>query len=246
MVNISFAWDDGSIEDLKMMDLSLNYNIPAIFFIPVTNSERSVLPESEVKAIARNGFEIGAHTYSHSYLTYLTLTKADTELISGRDFYEQLLGKEILHFCFPGGKYNDKLTEMAKNYFKSARTADTGAIVSENAFIIKPTFHFFNRGKKSLVYNSFKNSSVINYLTMRNVFSRGYFTFLKNIIADLNDYKETYRIIIWGHSWEIEKFSLWCELEDFFQWLIRDYPSGLQNYSEILKGNRTSANYTVY
>jgi peptidoglycan/xylan/chitin deacetylase (PgdA/CDA1 family) len=240
MVIISFAWDDGSFEDLKMMDLSLNYNIPAIFFIPVTNSERSVIPKSEVKAIAGNGFEIGAHTYSHSYLTYLPLTKADMELTSGRDFYEQLLGKEIQHFCFPGGKYNYKLVAMAKNHFKTARTADTGAIISESRFLIKPTFHFFDRGKKSLIYNSFKNSSLIGYLTMKNIFSRGYFNLLKNIIADLKDFPDTHRIIIWGHSWEIEQFSLWGELEDFFQWLNKDYSSNLQHYSEIVKSNHNS------
>lgn len=237
MVNISFAWDDGSVEDLKLMDLCLKYRIPGIFFIPVTNTERSVIPKNEVKAIARNGFEIGAHTYSHSYLTFLTLTKADIELTSGRDFYEQMLGKGIQHFCFPGGKYNDELVKMARNYFETARTADTGALIKKNTFLIKPTFHFFDRGKKSLIYNSFKNSSVINFLTMRNIFSRGYFNYLKNIIADLNDYPETHRVIIWGHSWEIEQYSLWNELEDLFQWLTKNYSTNLRTYSEILKSN---------
>jgi peptidoglycan/xylan/chitin deacetylase (PgdA/CDA1 family) len=240
MVNISFSWDDGSIEDLKMMDLSLKYDVPAIFFIPVTNSERSVISKSEVKTIAGNGFEIGAHTYSHSYLTFRSLTEADIELTTGRDFYEQLLGKEIQHFCFPGGKYNDDLVAMAKTYFKTARTADTGAIIKKNAFLIKPTFHFYNRGKKSILYNSLKNSSVVSYLAMRNILSRGYFNFLKNIIADLNKYPETHRVIIWGHSWEIEHFSLWGELDDFFQWLTRDYPSNLRHYSEILTSDNIS------
>jgi peptidoglycan/xylan/chitin deacetylase (PgdA/CDA1 family) len=241
MVNISFAWDDGSSEDLKLMDLCLHYSIPAIFFIPVTNPERAVISKSEVKVIESNGFEIGAHTYSHSYLTLIKPKDADIELVSGRDFYEQILGKEIQHFCFPGGKYNNELVEMVKSYFKTARTADTGALIRKNAFLIKPTFHFFNRGKKSLIYNSFKNSSVINYLTIRNIISKGYFNYLKNIITDLSDYPETYRIIIWGHSWEIEQFSLWNDLDDFFQWITKNYSSDVRSYSEILNSTRDSS-----
>jgi peptidoglycan-N-acetylglucosamine deacetylase len=240
VVNISFAWDDGSVEDLKLMDLCINYNIPAIFFIPVTNPERAVISKSEVKTIAGNDFEIGAHTYSHLYLTTTTLTKADIELSSGRDYYEQLLGKEIPHFCFPGGKYSDKLVEMANTYFKTARTADTGAIIRNNAFLVKPTFHFFNRGKKSLIYNSLKNSSLINYLTIKNIYTRGYFNYLKSIIIDLDNYPRTYRVIIWGHSWEIEQFSLWGDLDDFFCWLTKNYSSRLRNYTGILKSDNIS------
>jgi peptidoglycan/xylan/chitin deacetylase (PgdA/CDA1 family) len=240
MVLIAFSWDDGAEEDLKLMDLSLKYNIPGMFFIPATNTERKVLSRENIKIIDKNGFEIGAHTYSHSYLTFLSLEKANMELTSGKTYYEQILGKELQHFCFPGGKYNDDLVAMANKYFVTARTADTGAIIRTNEFLIKPTFHFYNRGKKSLIYNSFKNSSVISNMTIRNIFSRGYFNYLKNIIADLNHYQETYRIIIWGHSWEVEQYSLWNDLEDFFQWLIRDYSSNLQHYSEILKSNYIS------
>ena len=240
MVLIAFSWDDGADEDLKLMDLSLKYKVPGMFFIPAINPERKVLSAENIKKIDNNRFEIGAHTYSHRYLSKISMNEAQNEIVTGKDYLMQLLGKEIDHFCFPGGEYNDELVAMAKNYFKTARTADTGAIIIKNSFLIKPTFHFYNRGKKSIIYNSFKNSSVINYLTIRNIFSKGYFNFLKNIIADLNDYPENYRIIIWGHSWEIEQFSLWGDLEDFFQWLTLDYSSNLRNYSETLKSNHIS------
>ncbi len=161
MVNISFSWDDGAIEDKKLMDLSLKYDMPGIFFIPAKNNERGVMPEADMKTLAKNRFEIGAHTYSHAYLTLLPIKKAQEELLTGKEFLEQLLGIEASHFCFPGGQYNPKLLEISKKYFKSARTADTGALVQSNSFLIKPTFHFYNRGRKSLIYNSFKNGSPI-------------------------------------------------------------------------------------
>jgi peptidoglycan-N-acetylglucosamine deacetylase len=240
MVLIAFSWDDGAVEDLKLMDLSLKYKVPGMFFIPATNPERNVLSGENIKKINNYKFEIGAHTYSHKYLSNISLSEAQKEIVSGKDYLEQLLGKEVDHFCFPGGKYNDEQVEIAKAYFKTARTAGTGALVGKNAFLIKPAFHFYNRGKGSLIYNSFKNSSVMSILTMRNIFTGGYFKFLRNIIADLNDYPEMYRIIIWGHSWEIEQFSLWDELEDFFQWLNKYYSENLRHYSEILKSNHFS------
>ncbi|MBK7132483.1 MAG: hypothetical protein IPH69_06575 [Bacteroidales bacterium] len=81
---------------------------------------------------------------------------------------------------------------------------------------------------------------------MRNIFSRGYFDFLKNIIADLSYYPEMYRLLIWGHSWEIEKFSLWGDLDDFFKWLSIDYSSSLRDYSEILRSDNLSDIQSVF
>ncbi len=56
MLFISFSWDDGAVEDLKLMELSQKYDIPGIFFIPCTNPERAVLTEENIRTINRNGF----------------------------------------------------------------------------------------------------------------------------------------------------------------------------------------------
>jgi peptidoglycan-N-acetylglucosamine deacetylase len=234
MVYISFSWDDGAIEDMKLMDLSLKFDIPGIFFVPATNNERDVMPEKNIKTLLKNKFEIGSHTYSHAYLTLLPLEKAQAELLNGKNFLEQLLGIEASHFCFPGGKYNSELLEVSKQYFKSARTADTGAMLQSNSYLIKPTFHFYDRGKKSLIYNGLKNRSPIFRLSLTNILSRNYFDFIKNIIVDLANSPEHYKIIIWGHSWEIEKFQLWWWLEDMFQFININYPKVKRGYSELI------------
>jgi peptidoglycan/xylan/chitin deacetylase (PgdA/CDA1 family) len=234
MVYISFSWDDGAIEDMKLMDLSLKFDIPGIFFIPATNNERGVMPEENIKTLSKNNFEIGAHTYSHTYLTLLPLKKAQGELSDGKKFLEQLLGIEASHFCFPGGKYNSELLEVSKQYFRSARTADTGSLVQTNSYLIKPTFHFYDRGKKSLIYNGLKNASPIFRLSLSNILSRNYFEFIKNLIVDLANSPDSNKIIIWGHSWEIEKFQLWRQLEDLFQFINLNYPKFKSRYSELI------------
>jgi hypothetical protein len=234
MVLVTFSWDDGAIEDLKLMDLAIKFNIPSLFFIPAANPERLVMPPESIKILDNNDFEIGAHTFSHKYLTNLPLKNAVEDIVTGKDFLEQLLGKGIPHFCFPGGKYNDDLVEISRSYFKSARTADTGILVNCNSFLIKPTFHFFNRGKKSLIYNSLLGSSIVCGMAIRNLFSHGYFNFVKDIIADLHEYPGIYNVIVWGHSWEIEEHGLWHLLSDLFQWISSNYPASLRSYSELI------------
>jgi hypothetical protein len=237
MVLIAFSWDDGAVEDLKLMDLSLQYRIPGLFFIPATNPERKVLSSENIKKIDNHGFEIGAHTYSHKYLSKLPLNEAQAEVVSGKDYLEQLLGKEVNHFCFPGGKYNRELINMTRSYFSSARTADTGALLGKESFLIRPAMHFYDRGKLSLLYNSLKNMSLVCPAIIKSLSEERYFDLLKRIIEDLNNYKGIHRMIVWGHSWEIEQLSLWDDLIDFFQWLTKNYSSNLRHYSEILKSN---------
>ncbi len=240
MVLIAFSWDDGAVEDLKLMDLSLKYKIPGLFFIPVTNTERNVLSGENIKKIDSSGFEIGAHTYSHKYLSKLSLNEAQLEIVSGKEYLEQLLGKEVNHFCFPGGKYNSELVNITRRYFSSSRTADTGALLGKDSFLIRPAIHFYDRGKLSLLYNSVKNMSLLCPAILKNFSEDRYFDLLKKIIEALNNYKGTHRMIVWGHSWEIEQFSLWDDLNDFFLWLTKNYSSNLRNYSEILKSNNIS------
>ncbi len=234
MIKIAFSWDDGSVEDLKLMDLSMNYNIPGIFFIPATNKEREVMSVEGIKTLSNNNFEIGAHTYSHAYLTDISVEKADDEIISGKEYLEQILGKEVPHFCFPGGKYNMELVETSKKYFKSARTADTGALVRPQSFLIKPTFHFYDRGRLSLIYNSLKNRSPVLRLSMTSLKKCDYFGLIKEIIIGLSDTPDFHNIIVWGHSWEIEEYSLWEKLKDLFQFINTFCPASINSYSDLI------------
>ncbi len=234
MVKIAFSWDDGSVEDLKLMDLSMSYGIPGIFFIPGSNKERAMLNELSIKDVASNNFEIGSHTMSHTYLTEIPVADAEREMLHGKDYLEQLLGKEIPHFCFPGGKYNDELVRIAGKYFATARTADTCAIIKNASFLVKPAFHFFDRGKKSLLYNCIKNKSpILNFLTSR-LLRNEYFSIISGLVDDLNNSVKLYRIIIWGHSWEIEENGLWSKLEELFRHLNTSHPDSVSKYSDLL------------
>jgi len=237
MVNLAFSWDDGASEDMKMLDLSLRYHIPGIFFIPATNDERNVISSTDIQTLAKADFEIGAHTYSHLYLTELSIENAEEEIVNGKDYLEQIVGRSIYHFCFPGGRYNFDLVRISKKYFISARTADTGAIVKYGSFLIKPTIHFYNRGIASLIYNGLKNKSQIFRLSLKHIFSSDYYRMVVNILEDLGKSKNPFNVIIWGHSWEIEKFGLWKNLEVMFKFLSDNDRIRIIKYSELTNNN---------
>jgi len=234
MLKIAFSWDDGSLEDLKLLDFSVKNGIPGIFFIPGSNRERNVLNRQDIKTILANGFEIGSHTLSHTYLTEIPLIKAEEEMLQGKDYLEQILGQKIPHFCYPGGKYNKQLTSIGEKYFASARTADTGAVVMNNTFLIKPAFHFFNRGKKSLFYNSLKQRSPIFRLLLSRLSVNDYFKLVTSLTDALAESDKIYRIIIWGHSWEIENYKLWDKLKELFRHLNINHAESISGYSELL------------
>lgn len=234
MVLISFSWDDGAVEDMKLMDMSLKHGIPGIFFIPATNQEHDVISGKEIQLLTDNNFEVGSHTYSHCYLTHIPFKKAVEEMISGKDFLEQITGNAVPHFCFPGGFYNKQLVDVSGSYFKSARSAATGAVVAPKSFLVKPSFHFFNRGKKSLFFNSMKNNSLIFRILVKNILNSDYFDILLKVLMELSEKPELYRIIIWGHSWEINQFDLWKKLDSFLFSINHNFPGRVRKYSDLI------------
>jgi len=231
MVKVTFSWDDGAVEDLKLAELSAKYNIPAMFFIPGSNDERKVLSPREILLL--NEFSIGSHTRSHSYLGSKSENEAYSEMSEGKKYLEDITGRAIRHFCFPGGEYNDMLISLSEKLFISARTADTGMTKKSN-FLIKPTFHFYDRGYNSLLFHSLRNDLKFFRYVIKALRTSEYFEKMKRILYNyLNKENEGF-IMIWGHSWEIEKFGLWSKLDTLFKLLAEHFRENLVDYDSFI------------
>lgn len=61
------------------------------------------LTESQVRALAAQGIEIGAHSHSHSHLDQLTVTDLRHELRDSRAILEDVLGAPVPNFAYPFG-----------------------------------------------------------------------------------------------------------------------------------------------
>ena len=188
------SWDDGSILDFKLVTLLKKYNLQATFFIP-SNCE---LSERQIKELGKD-FEIGGHTITHPMdLKQLTDYHLYDEISGNKRWLEYLLDREIDYFCYPRGRYNEKVIEELKSCgFKKARTTVVGNINEPvDSYRINTSIHVFpNR----VEYHGRNWVEVANELWEKA----------------LNT--ENSQFHIWGHSWELTKFDLWDDLEQLFK-----------------------------
>ena len=232
-MRIAFSWDDGAIEDKKLFQLHDKYEIPGMFFVPTKNREgRNVLSPEDIKKAESEYVSFGGHTYNHTYLTSIPIDQVENEIVQNKRYLECILEHPINDFCFPGGKYNQEILEIVYKHFKTARTADTMNFHYETG-PLKPSFHFYPRGYKSLVGNAFRNGSfdVLAYLFVHS--KNDYFTIIRDIIERESSSDKT--IMIWGHSWEIEEFKLWRELENMFSYLSSCKRESIVRYEAIFE-----------
>ncbi len=218
MINISFSWDDGSIYDIRLAKLMLKYSIKAIFFIPTTNMEQPYIKKPEIKEIINMGMEIGGHTHSHKYLTTIPKKNIEYEIVSNKEYLENIIHKDIDIFCYPGGFYNPYIENIVKKYYKRARSANTMRFNIQNTFTTDTSFHFYDRGIKSIIKNTFLSDKKEFFDIIKSL-NLNTFEYYKNIIFYLSKKDTLYNIHIWGHGWEIEENNLWAELENMLKFI---------------------------
>ena len=235
-MKIVFSWDDGALEDLKLFKLHEKYNIPGMFFVPTKNREnRSVLTTQMIKEANPNLISFGAHTQNHTYLTSIPLDTVENEVVSNKQYLEDVLGSSIKHFCLPGGQYNGEILQILDKHFDTIRTADTMNFKNTSK-LLKPSFHLYPRGKKSLIFNALKHKSFteVSQILMHN--SLSYYDLISKII-DKDSKDNDKMIIIWGHSWELEEFDLWKYVEAIFSLVSTEYSQLCVSYESLIKGS---------
>jgi peptidoglycan/xylan/chitin deacetylase (PgdA/CDA1 family) len=94
-----------------------------------------MLTPEMVVALDRAGVEIGAHTVTHPILTSLDDAEARTEIASGKEQLEDLLGKPVRFFAYPNGKvdkdFNAAHVRMVRESgFEAAFTTAIGPITT--------------------------------------------------------------------------------------------------------------------
>lgn len=226
---ITFSWDDGHPLDLRVAELMAKYGIAGTFYLPITNQEglpvMSALQILELSHLA----EIGSHTYSHCYLAGQDKNTIKREVTDGKAALEDILGRPIEGFCYPGGQNNQRVQEAVESAgFVYARTIENFRWDRNgDPFRLPTTLQFFPH--TSMVY-------LCNYLSKGNWSSRqalfyqtlGIPDLLSRCICILNYagiQQEPVVLHFWGHSYEIEEMANgWALLETFFKY-IHDTPS---------------------
>ncbi len=221
-VTATFSWDDGHPLDLRIARLFNKYELSCTFYVPKINSENlPTLSSLDLRNLSLDNFDVHSHTLNHIYLENLPSNQQASEIRLGKKYVEDCTGKENHIFCYPGGKYTHRTIELVKEAgFKYARTIDMGfayAYSSDNylmptTVIIAPLTNF------QIIKHSIKRYSLRRALDIlkfnRTILNN---TWLEKEPTNKSNVKSYH---FWGHSWEIEKYDLWSNLEFLLQSLI--------------------------
>lgn len=221
MVYFTSSWDDGAPHDMKLAYLLDNYEQEATFYIPLANVEkRDVIGKRDIEMLSKR-FEIGAHTMNHKYLDVLPVTEANYEVSASKKALEDITQKEIVGFCFPGGKYGNREIDLVKNAgFGYARTI--------NQFKYSPPGRLMNTTLQAYDHSKF---TYVMHLLKRKYFNELFLhlpVIMRNrrwhlLLLDMlnreakKDTTESTVIHLWGHSWELEEFDMWKQLESLLK-----------------------------
>jgi peptidoglycan/xylan/chitin deacetylase (PgdA/CDA1 family) len=226
MIFIS-SWDDGHPCDERIAELLQKFRLKGTFYLPIRNREsRPVLNASAAKALATH-FEIGSHTLDHQYLNNMGKEEIDRQLIGGKEQLEDILGRRVDAFCYPGGRFSGYIKETVKRIgFRSARTVENLRLDGgTDPFSIPTTLQFFPHRGSAILRNYIKRghyglraSALMAYLSKDD--------WTQSMMAVLKTCSETDGIFhLWGHSWEIDEFDLWRRLDEFLSAVVESNPT---------------------
>jgi peptidoglycan/xylan/chitin deacetylase (PgdA/CDA1 family) len=206
-IEVILSFDDGKKQDIRLADLLMKYNLSAIFYIPSRVRE---LSDKEVRELSEY-FAIGGHTENHRYLSQIPLPEAECEVVEGKQALEALIGAKVTSFCYPRGRYTKSVKDIVRDAgFLEARTTKVGATRrSEDPYELNTTVHVYNRkeyeGRYWLAVALDYFDKVVDTRTSDNYFH------------------------LWGHSWEIDKYNYWKDLEFILSYISKKIVSDYEN-----------------
>jgi len=222
-VIVTTSWDDGDVLDVKLASILDKYGVKGTFYIAPGKQNR--LADNEIIAISSK-HEIGAHTMDHPLLTEISAERAEKQITDSKNYLEKIMGKQIKMFAYPAGDFNALIVNIVKSHgFKGARTTkDWSFDLPENDFEMPTSLHvypyplrFGTSSVRARLKPLFHNLPKILRcrLSLRAVFS------WQNLALAMFDraYDEGGVFHIWGHSWEINKYKMWEDLEKVLKYI---------------------------
>ena len=197
------SYDDGAIEDRKLVELLNKYELKGTFHL---NSGRfgkeNIISADEVKNLFE-GHEISIHGYNHQGMKNASEIDFFYEIGEDRRILEQLSRNMVRGMAYPFGSYDKRRLNILSGLgLEYARTVEDSYNfeIPENFLLWHPTIHKF--GKAGYMGNKPENDQ-----KELDIFSDLTQKFLETDQAAL--------YYVWGHSWEYK--NKWNLVEDFFR-----------------------------
>jgi peptidoglycan/xylan/chitin deacetylase (PgdA/CDA1 family) len=110
------TFDDGCETDLLVAAPILQEaGFVATFYVTAGFLGRlGYMDAAQVRELSTQGFEIGCHSMTHSYLNDLDKDGKHCEIVDAKTKLEDILGKPVEHFSCPGGRWNVGTLQVAR------------------------------------------------------------------------------------------------------------------------------------
>jgi len=157
-VRVVQCWDDGVIDDIRLMDILRKYGAKASFNLNAGShsaTRTSGWKYKDIKDVYKlsrreltgvyEGFPIANHSLTHPFLDRIPIADAVREIVEGRDALEQLFGYEIKGFAYPFGTHNADVRAAVRDAgHLYARTVEDVAVAfpPSDPMAFHPNCHF--------------------------------------------------------------------------------------------------------
>lgn len=216
MKALTFSYDDGVVQDRRLVDLFNKYHLKATFnlnsaffdtqrYIKVEGItvDHSKISAKEVQELYR-GHEVAGHSITHPNLTIMEEKDVIHQVEEDRRVLSELAGYEVCGFAYPGGHDDDHTADIIRKHtgIRYARTIKSTCSfdVQSNLYRFNPTIYHRDWGKMEELVRTF---------------------------IDLKPEKPTI-FYIWGHAYEFDAKDEWA--------LFEEYCKALSNREDIFYG----------
>ena len=205
---ITFSYDDGVTQDIRLIELMNKYGLKGTFNLnsELLGKSRILMRENErishykihpedVKYVY-DGHEVAVHTLTHPNLTTLDEAEIIHQVEQDRANLSQLVGYDVIGMAYPCGgvNNNDKVAEIIKNH-TGVRYSRT--ITNTDSFDIQKNLYRFN-------------PNVYHIMQYDRLMKMG-----EEFVSMKTEKRQIF--YIWGHSYELDfQPDYWNKLEDFF------------------------------
>lgn len=236
-VIVSTSWDDGHPCDLRLAELLNRYQIPATFYVPIANSEgKPTLGGREIRLLSGAGFEVGAHTLSHTPLAGMNNSRVRTEVFGSKNALEDILGGPVTMFCYPRGRFDRHTLQCVEEAgYAGARTTQVLATtehfrrfempITIQAFPTRPMGYIRNLGRRLAL------SALYSYCTELRK-QENWLVLAKHLFDAV--LKEGGVWHLYGHSWELNELQLWDDLAKLLAYIAGREGVAYRTNSDLL------------
>lgn len=193
---VTFSYDDGRIEDVRLVALFNKYGLKATFHLNNPGFDEHFrhfigAPEfvdPDMYKEIYQGHEISCHGSQHPFFVYTPDEYIRREIYENRVFLEKKCGYPVRGMSYPFSSYNNRVVEVLRNAgMEYARTAvDTMGFAPPTDFMRwNPTCHHAKATKD--LFDRFMSPMAFDFMRL---------------------------YYIWGHSYEFRTEQDWARMEE--------------------------------